>query len=62
MAEPFLLAVQLPTIYHCGEHGLEAIEYEDADPVRPDPELPRGPCSRPGGAATGLSPAACRWR
>ena len=22
------------TIYHCGERGLEAVEYEDAEPVR----------------------------
>ena len=30
----FILAYPEATIYHCGEHGLEAIEYEDADPVR----------------------------
>ena len=31
---PIILAYPESTIYHCGEHGLEAIEYEDADPVR----------------------------
>jgi len=31
---PIILAYPEATIYSCGEHGLEAIEYEDADPVR----------------------------
>ena len=31
---PIVLAYPEATIYHCGEHGLEAIDYEDADPVR----------------------------
>jgi predicted ATPase len=31
---PIILAYPEATIYHCGEHGLEAIEYEDAEPVR----------------------------
>jgi predicted ATPase len=31
---PIILAYPKATIYHCGEHGLEEIEYEDADPVR----------------------------
>jgi predicted ATPase len=31
---PIILAYPESTIYHCGEHGLEEIEYEDADPVR----------------------------
>ena len=31
---PIILAYPEATIYHCGEHGLEEIEYEDADPVR----------------------------
>jgi predicted ATPase len=31
---PIILAYPNATIYCCGEDGLEAIEYEDADPVR----------------------------
>jgi len=31
---PIILAYPESTIYHCGEHGLEEIEYEAADPVR----------------------------
>jgi predicted ATPase len=31
---PIILAYPEATIYHCGEHGLEAIDYEDAEPVR----------------------------
>jgi predicted ATPase len=31
---PIILAYPEATIYHCGERGLELIEYEDADPVR----------------------------
>jgi predicted ATPase len=31
---PIILAYPGSRIYHCGEHGLEEIEYEDADPVR----------------------------
>jgi predicted ATPase len=31
---PIILAHPEATIYHCGEHGLEEIEYEEADPVR----------------------------
>jgi predicted ATPase len=31
---PIVLAYPEATIYRCGEHGLEAIEYEDAEPVR----------------------------
>ena len=31
---PIILAYPEATIYHCGERGLEVIEYEDADPVR----------------------------
>lgn len=31
---PIILAYPQATIYHCGERGLEVIEYEDADPVR----------------------------
>ena len=31
---PIILAYPESTIYHCGERGLEAIEYEDAEPVR----------------------------
>jgi predicted ATPase len=31
---PIILAYPVSTIYHCGAHGLEEIEYEDADPVR----------------------------
>jgi predicted ATPase len=31
---PILLAYPGATIYNCGEHGLEPVSYEDADPVR----------------------------
>jgi predicted ATPase len=31
---PIILAYPEATIYHCGERGLEPIEYEDAEPVR----------------------------
>jgi predicted ATPase len=31
---PIILAYPEATIYHCGEHGLEAVGYEDAEPVR----------------------------
>jgi predicted ATPase len=31
---PIVLAYPEATIYHCSERGIEAIEYEDADPVR----------------------------
>jgi predicted ATPase len=31
---PIILAYPDARIYHCGEHGLEPVEYEDAEPVR----------------------------
>jgi predicted ATPase len=31
---PIILAYPQATIYHCNEHGLEPVEYEDAEPVR----------------------------
>ena len=31
---PIILAYPEATIYHCGEQGLEAVGYEDAEPVR----------------------------
>ena len=31
---PIILAYPEATIYHCGERGLEVVEYEDAEPVR----------------------------
>ena len=31
---PIILAYPEATIYHCSEHGLEAVGYEDAEPVR----------------------------
>jgi len=31
---PIVLAYPRATIYHCSERGLEAIDYEDAEPVR----------------------------
>jgi predicted ATPase len=31
---PIILAYPEATIYHCGERGVEAIDYEDAEPVR----------------------------
>ncbi len=56
---PIVLAYPEAKIFSCGETGIEAVAYEETEPVQLTPQLPRGSRALPrtGSSATDPAPA-----